>query len=70
MPDMEKEMMAESREWIDAGSGENGRLFVEVLQCKGLPNLDTGGIVGNKTDGFVSIRWMHHGMHGTGAGSL
>jgi hypothetical protein len=62
MPDMEKEMMEESREWIDAGSGKNGRLFVEVLQCKGLPNMDTGGIVGNKTDGFVSRITMHEDM--------
>lgn len=56
MPDMEKEIMGESREWIDAGSGELGRLFVEVLECKGLPNLDSGGLVGNLTDSFVSSR--------------
>lgn len=52
---LNKEMMEDSREWIDAGSGDLGRLFVEVLECNGLPNLDTGGMMGNKTDGFVSI---------------
>lgn len=56
MPEMEKEILGESREWIDAGSGELGRLFVEVLECKGLPNLDSGGLVGNLTDSFVSSR--------------
>jgi hypothetical protein len=54
MEDMEKEMLMDSREWIDSGTGDIGRLFVEILECKNLPNLDTGGFVGNKTDAFVS----------------
>jgi Ca2+-dependent lipid-binding protein len=32
-----------------------GRLFLEVLGCDGLPNLDAGGLVGNKTDAFVAV---------------
>mmetsp|Transcript_13765 Transcript_13765/g.20289 ORF Transcript_13765/g.20289 Transcript_13765/m.20289 type:complete len:1086 (+) Transcript_13765:65-3322(+) len=50
--DLESEMMKESREWIYAGSGGQGRLFVEVLEANDLPNLDSGGFAGNKTDSF------------------
>lgn len=55
LPDMKKEVLGESREWIDAGSGSLGRIFVEVLSCQGLPNLDTGGFTGNLTDAFASL---------------
>jgi hypothetical protein len=50
---VEKESLKESEEWIDTGSGKLGRLFVEIIGCDDLPNLDTGGR--NKTDTFVSI---------------
>jgi C2 domain len=53
--EMEKEVYEESREWIDAGSGTLGRLFVEILSCNGLPNLDTGGFTGNYTDAFACL---------------
>jgi len=32
-----------------------GRLWVEVLSCHDLPNVDYGTAVGNKTDAFVSL---------------
>jgi len=60
---MDTAMMEDSREWIDAGSGSLGRLFVEILQCQGLPNMDTAGFAGNKTDAFVShsrLKSMRH----------
>jgi hypothetical protein len=45
-----------SQHWVDAaGSGNLGRIVLEVLGCDGLPNLDTGGFLGNKTDAFVSV---------------
>jgi hypothetical protein len=47
------ESLRESHHWIDAGSGKLARLFVEVICCEGLPNLDTGGR--NKTDAFVAV---------------
>lgn len=46
---LEEESLKESREWIDSGSGSLGFLYVEVIGCDDLPNLDTGGFVGNKT---------------------
>ena len=53
--EIQAECMKESDHWIDAGSGKLGRMYVEVLGCDGLPNLDTGGMLGNKTDAFVSL---------------
>lgn len=47
-----------SRNWIQAGSKTSssfGRLYVEVLSAKDLPNVDIGSTVGNQTDSFVSF---------------
>ena len=52
---LEAECVKESTHWVDAGSGQLGRIFVEILGCDDLPNLDTGGFAGNKTDAFVSL---------------
>lgn len=52
--DLHNEMTKESREWVYSGTGGIGRLFVEVLEARDLPNLDSGGFAGNKTDSFVS----------------
>lgn len=53
--EIQEECMKESLNWIDSGSGKFGRLFVEVIGCDELPNMDTGGFAGNKTDAFVSL---------------
>jgi hypothetical protein len=53
--DIEVETPKDSQNWIDVGTGKLGRLFVEILGCDGLPNLDSGGFAGNKTDTFVSL---------------
>lgn len=52
---LEAECEKESLHWVDVGTGQLGRLFVEILGCDELPNLDTGGFAGNKTDAFVSL---------------
>ena len=44
-----------SHEWTDIGSGALGKIFVEIIGCDGLPNMDVGGVLGNKTDAFVSV---------------
>ena len=53
----EEDMLIEchqpSQNWIEAGSGFLGKVFVEVLKCQGLPNMDVG--MGNLTDAFVSL---------------
>jgi Ca2+-dependent lipid-binding protein len=46
--------MEDSFNWIDVGSGNLGKIFVEVIGCDNLPNMDSGGF-GNKTDAFVSL---------------
>lgn len=51
--DLKAETIKDSHQWIDTGSGQLGRLFVEILSCEDLPNMDTGGR--NKTDTFVAI---------------
>jgi hypothetical protein len=53
--EIEVETPKESQNWIDVGTGKLGRLFVEILGCDDLPNLDSGGFAGNKTDTFVSL---------------
>lgn len=52
---IEEEGKRDSFNWVDSGSGRLGRLFLEILACDDLPNLDTGGFLGNKTDAFVSV---------------
>eukprot|EP00980_Cylindrotheca_fusiformis_P026175 scaffold15497_cov117-Cylindrotheca_fusiformis.AAC.2 len=44
-----------SQSWVKAGSGQLGRLFVEVLACHNLPNMDLGEAVGDYTDPFVCL---------------
>ena len=53
--EIEDEVMKPSRHWTHASVGECGTVYVEVLSCDDLPNLDTGGFLGNKTDAFVSV---------------
>lgn len=41
---------------IEAGSGSLGRLFVEILSCEDLPNLDDpSGVMGDYTDSFCTL---------------
>lgn len=51
--EIKKETMAPSKEWVEAGSGKLGKLYLEILCCKNLPNVDVGETVGNLTDAFV-----------------
>jgi len=53
--ELETESLKPSRKWIEAGSGELGKLFVEVLGCDGLPNMDAGTVGGGKTDAFACL---------------
>jgi C2 domain len=53
--EIDNESMKDSLNWIDTGTGRFGRLFVEIIRCDELPNMDIGGFAGNKTDTFVSL---------------
>lgn len=46
-------VMAPSQQWVTAGSGSIGNLYLEILKCSDLPNVDIGGSIGNFTDCFV-----------------
>jgi hypothetical protein len=52
---LDEESLKESYEWLDIGSGNLGKIFVEVIKCDNLPNMDSGGTFGNKTDAFASL---------------
>jgi hypothetical protein len=47
------ETLAPSKEWIEAGSGSFAKLYLEILSCHDLPNVDVGEAMGNMTDCFV-----------------
>lgn len=49
-----KESMLSSVNWTEVGSGELGYLYVEILGCSDLPNMDRA-ILGRKTDAFASL---------------
>lgn len=44
-----------SKKWIETGSGQLGKLYVEVIACDGLPNMDTPVLGGGKTDSFACL---------------
>lgn len=41
--------------WVDIGSGDLGKIFVEIIGADDLPNKDMDIGTGNKTDSFVSV---------------
>jgi hypothetical protein len=51
--DISIETRRPSQNWVEAGSGTLGNLYVEILSCHGLPNVDSGEAIGNLTDPFV-----------------
>ena len=51
---MEVACKERSTNWTEAGSGTLGEVFVEVISCEELPNLDFG-LPRNKTDSFVTL---------------
>lgn len=55
---IQEESMKRSTNWIDAGSGSHAKIYLEVIGCDELPNLDgaAGALSGKvKTDAFVCI---------------
>ena len=66
--DLEKEVQRPSKKWIDLSGGENlsdtvlGTVFIEVIKCTKLPQMDIGSALGNKTDAFVSV--VYENNHG------
>jgi len=52
--EIERMSYEESHKWIEAGSGSRGVLYVEIIGCDGLPNMDAGVNKRDKTDAFVT----------------
>jgi len=53
--ELDNESLKPSSKWIEAGSGDLGKLFVEIISCDGLPNMDSQLVGEGKTDAFVCI---------------
>ena len=56
--DIKNTFMLPSTNWIETGSTKCkskslGRIYLEILQCNDIPNMDVGGAIGNLTDSFV-----------------
>lgn len=59
-----EECVKPSTNWVITGTGSDGavldpsaslgRVYLEILSCQDLPNMDVGGAVGNLTDCFVA----------------
>ena len=52
--ELKKRALLPSHEWIEAGSGKIGEVYLEILSCHDLPNVDVGEAMGNFTDSFIS----------------
>lgn len=57
---IQAEAMKPSRHWVQAGAGSLGKLYLELISCDGLPNMDRGNLSlnvhkGEKTDAFACI---------------
>ena len=53
--EIQAEALKPSHNWVDLGSGSLGKLYVEVIQADGLPNLDSGVRGKDKTDPFAML---------------
>jgi hypothetical protein len=51
--EIKRQTFLPSVEWVEAGSGSLGKLYLEILSCSDLPNVDVGEAVGNVTDCFI-----------------
>ena len=49
------EALKPSNKWIETGSGDLGKLFVEVIGCDGLLNVDYEELGEGKTDAFACL---------------
>lgn len=50
---LHEEALKPSSKWIEAGYGDSGRVFVEIISCGSLVNLDMG--LNDTTDSFAAI---------------
>eukprot|EP00535_Pseudo-nitzschia_heimii_P007256 CAMPEP_0197177648 /NCGR_PEP_ID=MMETSP1423-20130617/3180_1 /TAXON_ID=476441 /ORGANISM="Pseudo-nitzschia heimii, Strain UNC1101" /LENGTH=1215 /DNA_ID=CAMNT_0042627229 /DNA_START=106 /DNA_END=3753 /DNA_ORIENTATION=- len=51
---IQEAVLQPSYQWTEIGEGNLGKVYLEILGCDGLPNLDNGAFYGNKTDAFVA----------------
>lgn len=49
------EVLKKSRRYKSLGAGGIAKIYLEILSCDDLPNLETVQLFGNKTDAFVQV---------------
>ena len=58
--EIEHEVLQPSTYWIEAGNGSLGKIYLEIIGCDKLPNMDVGNVSlklphKDKTDAFACI---------------
>jgi len=53
--ELQETALLPSRKWTRGGSGEVGRIFVEIIGCNNLPNMDSSLDQKDVTDAFVAL---------------
>jgi hypothetical protein len=53
--EIDKEVMKPSTSSKSLGIGDIAKIYLEILQCDNLPNLESIKLFGNKTDAFVQV---------------
>lgn len=54
--EMAEEVMKPSKMWVEAGSGDIGKLYFEILSCEALPDMDKRSLRSvDTTDAFACI---------------
>jgi C2 domain len=52
---IQNEALKPSSDWIEAGAGSVGKLYLELIGCDKLPNIDKGINIRDKTDVFACV---------------
>eukprot|EP00979_Chaetoceros_neogracilis_P013069 scaffold3655_cov260-Chaetoceros_neogracile.AAC.1 len=53
--EIDRVSLEESQLWTEVGEGDLGKLYVEVIRCDKLPDMDKGSLIpGDTTDAFVT----------------
>lgn len=53
---IEREAVKPSTHWVEAGSGTLGKVYIEIICCDNLPNMDVASLnLRDKTDAFACL---------------
>ncbi len=58
--EIEEKSLQPTRQFKYVGHGGVAKVFLEIISCSNLPNMETVGALGNKTDAFVQVVYEDH----------